>query len=152
LGVVSGGWSDANGFSAPVSTIEVYSPALGKWSSRSNPSPRADFGMVSLKGFIYELGGEAKLASSTLFPQGESYPRSDVKRYTIGKPKKGGVNSNGKKNSPTLPRMPIACYRFATAASGASIFTFGGQCMPNGENITVTAFYALSGSAFILTL
>ena len=108
-----GGWTDADGFCAPLKTAEAYDPSGDSWVQLPDMIVgRGDKASGRLNGRVFAIGGESKSGGCS----GLSGPVLDVEVFDV----ESGAWS-------TVGAIPEEKFRFASATSGSTIFVFGGQ-------------------------
>ena len=124
---VTGGFTDANGFCAPLGSTEEYNFAANKWTERPDlVNPRGEVVLVDVNNHLYALGGERQIegicdsAGDEIDPGEQTVATDEVEVYENQK-------------WTVISDFPNHRFRFAAAVDkDGLIFAFGGQTAYDG--------------------
>ena len=125
---ITGGFTDANGFCAPLGSTEEYNFATDTWTERPNlVNERGEVVLVDVNNHLYALGGERQIegicdsAGDEIDPGEQTVATDEVEVY--------------EDNAWTvISDFPNHRFRFAAAVDeDGLIFAFGGQTAYDGE-------------------
>lgn len=120
-GYVTGGFTDANNFCAPLGSVERFSFSDDSWKSIAPlPTARADMAVVTIHGSVVTMGGERQPENICSIEQPEpgelTVPVDNVEQLN---------EANDKWD--ILTSLPHHRFRFAAAVYNNTVYTFGGQ-------------------------
>lgn len=119
---LGGGFTDANGFCAPLATSEKYEFATNSWTSLpSLPNERGEIVMVELEGHVYAMGGERQIEDICDLTGGTTDPGE----LTVGSELVEVLNHDDVWT--VVKNFDDHKFRFAAAALDGVIYAFGGQ-------------------------
>mmetsp|Transcript_4313 Transcript_4313/g.6803 ORF Transcript_4313/g.6803 Transcript_4313/m.6803 type:complete len:397 (-) Transcript_4313:312-1502(-) len=117
---VAGGFTDANGFCAPVTTAEAYDIATNSWSYLPPlDNERGEIVMVALDDHLYAMGGERQIEGIC-----ELTGDTDPGELTVGLEIVESLENN---SWTTVDSFDEHKFRFAAVGTDGLIFAFGGQ-------------------------
>jgi len=110
-----GGWSDSNGFCAPLTSAEVYDPSADAWTALGDLAVgRGDKASGLLHGRVFAVGGESTASCDD--DAGGVSAVTDVEAY-----------DPDTDTWEVVAELPEAAFRFASATWRHTIYVFGGQ-------------------------
>ena len=143
--LVSGGYTHANNYTAPLADVEQYDFASDTWTAKASlGQERGDKAMALLDGDVFVLGGETQLGVNDAAPGEATLAVRSVERFDLAA-----------NQWEEITELPSHRFRFAAVAvdSEKKIYTFGGQnlfnvsCLCYSASDEVVVYQEVSGSA-----